>query len=159
MTAYTIQLITLLCIQSSRLAGDVTALKLNGRQVWSSGDLRLHPRPTKACQVNRVDFANGTHHNSETQVLIAAIPPHALEFDGLTERAQVALIEVRPMFDRLLGLLMVNAWSAECGTMTAVFVNGAAHYALTYCVTRCFSGDHNGHDDDQQNAANLENRP
>jgi len=132
---YTVQLISLRCIESLELDGDDIELKFDGNTIWSSGKLKMHPRPTTGNQIKQIDFASGKIYGIYGWMYASPFDPNAYEFKNLISDTRFELWERDALGDEALSRSPVSARDAGHGNISIVFAKDGARYVLTYCVT------------------------
>jgi hypothetical protein len=133
---YTVELVSLRCVEAQELDGDHIHLKFNGQTVWSSNNHRMHPHPTSQEQIDRVDFVNGKQHGVNGWEVAASFSPADFVFRELTHDSEFQLWErdIRS-HEEVLGKSPVSVRDAGHGNIAIVFAGDAARYVLTYHVT------------------------
>ncbi len=129
---YTVQLISLRCIESLELDGDDIELKFDGNTIWSSGKLKMHPRPSNGYQIKQFDFTNGKIYGIYGWMYASPFEPASFVFNHLSNDTKFELWEHG---DESLAKSPVSARDAGHGNISIVFAKDGARYVLTYRVT------------------------
>ena len=134
-TVYTVELVSLRCVEAQELDGDHIHLKFNGQTIWSSNDHRMHPHPTSDSHIDKIDFAGSKQHGANGWEVATSYNPAAFVFRGLTRDSEFQLWErdIRSR-EEILGKSPVSARDAGHGNIAIVFAGDAARYVLTYHV-------------------------
>ena len=130
---YSVQLLSLRCLESLELDGDEIELKFNGKSIWSSGKLKLHPRPTNGYQIKQFDFARGKLYGSNGWESVTPFEPGAFVFHNLVNESRFELWDND--IEENLARSPVSARDAGHGNISIVFAKDGARYVLTYRVT------------------------
>ncbi len=130
---YSVQLLSLRCIESLELDGDEIELKFNDQTIWSSGKTKMHPRPTHADHIKQFDFATGKVYGVNGWSFATSLKPGAFIFNNLVNETRFELWEhdIRENLARS----PVSASDAGHGNISIVFAKDGARYVLTYRVT------------------------
>jgi len=131
-TVYTLQLISLKCLEAMELDGDDIEIRLNGETVWTNNGHKMHPRPHAGGQISEVDFAGGKRHTANGWELMTPYSPGAFVFTNLTGNSRFELWEHDMMN---LSRAPVSASDAGHGNISIVFAKDGARYSLTYRIT------------------------
>lgn len=133
---YSVQLISLRCIDSLELDGDAIELKFNGQTIWSSSKLKMHPRPANAYQIRQFDFESGKIEGHNGWEFVSPFTPAAFVFNNLSNETRFELWEHDNLTgDENLARSPVSARDAGHGNISIVFAKDGARYVLTYRVT------------------------
>jgi hypothetical protein len=118
------------------LDGDDIDLKFNGNTIWSSGKLKLHPRPTNGYQIKQFDFTNGKIYGIYGWMYASPFEPDSFVFNNLSNDTRFELWEHDSLTgDESLARSPVSARDAGHGNISIVFAKDGARYVLTYRVT------------------------
>jgi hypothetical protein len=131
---YTVQVISLRCIESLELDGDDIELKFDGNTIWSSGKLKMHPRPTTGNQIRQIDFANGKIYGIYGWMYASPFDPDGFVFKNMVADSNFELCERDALGDEALAKSPVSTRDAGHGNISIVFAKDGARYVLTYCV-------------------------
>lgn len=133
---YSVQLISLRCIDSLDLDGDEIELKFNGQTIWSSGKLKMHPRPANAHQIRQFDFESGKIEGPNGWEFVSPFSRGGFVFNNLSSDAHFELWEHDNLTgDEHLARSPVSARDAGHGNISIVFAKDGGRYVLTYRVT------------------------
>jgi hypothetical protein len=130
---YSVQLISLQCIESLELNGDEIELKFDGQTVWSSGQTKMHPRPTHTFQIKQFDFATGKVYGLNGWQPATPFASNKFVFNNLVNETRFELWEHD--IHENLARSPVSARDAGHGNISIVFARDGARYVLTYRVT------------------------
>jgi hypothetical protein len=130
---YSVQLLSLRCLESQELNGDEIELKFNDQTIWSSGNMKMHPRPTSAQQIKQFDFATGKVYGRNGWAFATPFTTSAFTFYNLVNETRFELWEQDT--HETLAKSPVSARDAGHGNISIVFARDGARYILTYRVT------------------------
>jgi hypothetical protein len=133
---YSVQLVSLRCVESLELDGDDIELKFNGQTIWTSGKHKMHPRPANAQQIKQFDFETGKIYTANGWEFVTPFAPGAFVFNSLSKDSRFELWEHDTLTgDENLARSPVSARDAGHGNISIVFAKDGARYVLTYRVT------------------------
>jgi hypothetical protein len=130
---YSVQLVSLRCIESLELNGDEIELKFNGQTIWTSGKAKMHSRPTHTFQFKQFDFATGKVYGLNGWQAAIPFAPSDFVFNNLINESRFELWEHDSHEN--LARSPVSARDAGHGNISIVFAKDGARYVLTYRVT------------------------
>lgn len=132
-----LQLISLRCITAQENEGDEIYINVDGRTVWSVGELRMRERLENDQQVDEVDFVHGRLHTRQGWIPMQTFNAEDFRIEFSGERARLELRERDLLLgdDRIGDVEIFSADSAH-GEIQLAFTAEGAHYVLRYRVMR-----------------------
>lgn len=137
MPKYTVQLLSLRCLEAQEMDGDEVYIRFNGEKIWSAPDpFAMHHRPGTARQFDEFDFVNGRLHDREGWKRVEPFDASRFVFADQDSASSFQLWEADTLTrDDHLGSSRVSASDAGHGNISLVFDRDGARYMLTYRVT------------------------
>lgn len=136
-STFTLQLISLRCIQAQEMDGDEIYIDVGGHTVWSVGTMRMMSTPRTAEDISEVDFVAGRIHTlTGWQPFPGFEPDHyRIPVDG--EGIEVRILE-RDMLlgDDLIGDVIIPVTDTGKGAIQLAFTAEGAHYVFNYEAIR-----------------------
>ena len=132
---YTLQLVSLECVQAQELNGDEAYLTLNGDKIWSADREKMSADLSHAHRCSTVDFASGRLLTNEGWIALLTSKRDAFRFSGLSGVAVLQLWDDDTLSrDDLLGETPISETDIGRGQISVVFTRDGARYRLTYQV-------------------------
>ncbi len=134
-TRYTMQLLSLECIEAQELDGDEIYITLNRQTLWKAHPEKMINKPTHKRQVRSYDFANGRKLMADGWHADPALQLGALPLPVQDGEVHLQVWDKDFLTsDDLLGDAVISARDAGRGMIMVVFERDGGHYNLTYRV-------------------------